>query len=145
MNKPKNKRKQLFANKLHSQTVFLVFIAGALPAVITTICLYYLIFGVMADQLSIPEVIAYNILPAAEKVFLILAIALPISIIAILIIAHRITFAILGPFDRIIRELDEHLKGEKKGHINLRKGDKFLPLVDRVNELLDRLEKTPDS
>lgn len=145
MNKPKNKRRQLFANKLHSQTVFLVFIAGALPTIITTICLYYLIFGVMAEQLSIPEAIAYNILPAAEKVFLILAIALPLSIIAILIIAHRITHKILGPFDRIIRELDEHLKGEGKGRINLREGDKFLPLVDRINELLNRLEKTPDS
>ena len=49
MSRPANKRKQIFANKLHSQAVFLVFLAGALPAVITTICLYYLIFQIMAE------------------------------------------------------------------------------------------------
>ncbi len=140
MNKSKNRRKQLFANKIHKQIFILVTLAALVPTVIVTICLYYLIFGITAMQLGIPEAIAYNILPAAEKVLSILLIAAPIAIAVILITAHRMTHTIVGPYDRIVRELDEHIAGKREGKIIIRSNDKFLPLVERINKLLSMLK-----
>ncbi len=133
-----NKRKNFFANKMHREIFFVVFLASILPATIVTVLLYYTIFGIVANQLGIPEAIAYNIIPAAKKVTTILAISVPACILIILISAFKISHKIVGPFDRITRELDENLKGKRKGHIILRKKDKFRPLVDRINKLLDK-------
>lgn len=143
MNKTKrNRRKKIFANNLHKQTLLLIFIAALLPTVFTAISLFYLIFGIMSIELCLPEVIAYTIVPAAKKVTAILFIAAPITIVAILLFAHKITLTIIGPFERIIRELDDHIKGKKEGHIPVRKTDKFRPLVDRINALLDKIKQS---
>ena len=138
MNK-QNKRQRTFANKFHREIFLLIAVASLIPAVIATILLYYLIFSITADQMVVPEAIAYNLLPAAKKVLFILAFAVPLSILVILLIAHNITHKIVGPFDRIVRELDERIKGENRNHITVRKGDKFKPLVDNINKLLDKI------
>lgn len=138
MNAQKNKRRRFFANRLHRQVFLLIFFAALLPALVACLCLFFLIFNITATEIGIPEVIAYNILPAAQKVTIILAIAAPLTIILILIAARRISHRIVGPFDRIVRELDEHLAGKRKGHIILRRGDKFLPLIERINKTLDK-------
>ena len=135
-----NKRKKGFANKLHREIFLLVFLAAFLPAGIVAISLYYLIFGVTAEQFGIPEIIAYNIIPASRKVTAILLLATPVSIFTILILAYKISHKIIGPFDRIIKELNERIEGKRKGHIQIRKTDKFRPLVDRINKLLDKLK-----
>jgi len=139
MNKRKNQRRQIFANKFHKQIFLLVVLAALLPTAIVTVCLYYLIFGVTSMQLGIPEAIAYNIIPASEKVTIILLSLAPAVIVILLIFAHKITHTIVGPFDRIVRELDDYMQGGKKTHISLRKTDKFHPLVNRINKLLDKI------
>ncbi|MBL7196459.1 MAG: hypothetical protein ISS47_00010 [Candidatus Omnitrophica bacterium] len=141
MNKQKNKRNRFFANKMHQEVFILIFCAALLPALIATISLFYLIFNITAEQLGIPEAIAYNLIPAARRVMTILFIATPLSILAILIFAHRITHRIIGPFDRIVKELAECIDSTEQEHINIRKNDKFRPLVDKINILLDRLKK----
>ncbi|MFC1666566.1 hypothetical protein ACFL0P_01660 [Candidatus Omnitrophota bacterium] len=141
MNK-QSRRKKVFANKMHREIFLLVFLASLLPALIVTVCLYYLIFNITAQQFGIPEAIAYNIIPAARKVILILWLVAPISILTILIFAYKISHRIIGPFDRIVRELDECIDGKKQGHVAIRKADKFRPLVDRINKLLDRLRSS---
>lgn len=138
MNK-QNKRQRTFANKFHREIFLLIAVASLIPAVIATILLYYLIFSITADQMVVPEAIAYNLLPAAKKVLFILAFAVPLSILVILLIAHNITHKIVGPFDRIVRELGERIENRKKGHIHIRVKDKFKPLVDKINQLLDKL------
>jgi len=92
----------------------------------------------MAMQLGFPEVIAYHIIPAAKKVTIILFLSAPLAILMILLIAYKITHKVIGPFDRIIYELDERIGGRKKGYISLRKNDRFQPLIDRINKLLDK-------
>ena len=126
---------------MHRELFLLVLFAALLPAIITGVSLYYLIFNITADQLGIPEAIASSIIPAAQQVISITAIATPILVLIILILAHKITHKVVGPFDRVIRELDECIEGSKQGHIILRKGDKFLPLVERINALLNKLKK----
>jgi len=94
----------------------------------------------MATQFGFPEIIAYHIIPAAKKVTIILFLSAPAAILMILFIAYKITHKVIGPFDRIIQELDKRIKGEKKGYISLRKNDRFQPLVDRINKLLDKIK-----
>ena len=133
-----NKRYRTFANKLHREIYLTIVAAALLPCIVITIALYYVIFNVMAGQLAIPEAIAYNVIPAAKKVSLILILAAPASVFIILLFAYRITYRILGPFDRIVRELDECAKGQKLDHIVIRKKDKFKPLVNGINKLIDK-------
>lgn len=134
----KNKRKKIFANKIHMEIFLLVFLASVLPATIVAIALYYLIFGITADQLAIPEAIAYHILPAARKVVIILLFSAPISILILLFLVYKITHRIIGPFDRIVRELDEYADGKRRDPIIVRKGDKFEILVEKINKLLNK-------
>ena len=138
MNKRKNKRKKIFTNKMHREIFLLVFLISLLPTVIVAICFYYLIFSVTASQFAFPNIAAHYIIPATKKVILILSIVAPVSILVMLIFIHKITHKIIGPLDRIVRELDECVKGNKKGHIVIRKTDKFWPLVHRINKLLDK-------
>ncbi len=142
MNKHFQRGKQFFANQMHREIFWLFFLALFIPTVITTVSLFYLIFNITAQELGIPEAIAANILPAAQKVTVILLVALPVTTVIILILAYKVTHRIVGPFDRVVRELDEHLKGTRDGHISLRKNDKFWPLVNRINTLLDKLRKS---
>ena len=114
----------------------MIFWASVIPVSIASVALFYLIFNITAEQIGIPEAIAYNIIPASQRVIGILLIAGPLSITVLLIVAHKISLRIVGPFDRIIRELDEHIEGKRKGAIVLRKDDKFEPLVKRINKLL---------
>lgn len=126
---------------MHRNIFLLVFAVSVLPAAVVTVCLYYLIFNVTASQFAIPEVIAYNIIPAARKVTVILSISAPATILVLLIFAYKITHKIIGPFDRIVTELDDCIAGRKQDHIAIRKSDKFWPLVFRINKLLDRIKR----
>jgi hypothetical protein len=100
------------------------------------LALFTLIFNITADEMGIPEAIGYNLIPAAKRVMGILLFALPVCIGFILIISHKISHQIVGPFDRILRELDENWREKRGEPIRLRKGDKFQPLVERINRLI---------
>lgn len=110
-----------------------------IPTVITAIGLFYLIFSLMVEEAGIPETVAYTVIPAAKRVVAILLPLVPVIMAAILVVAHMITHRIVGPFDRIVRELGQSLSGQRKGPIQLRTGDRFLPLVELINKLLEKI------
>jgi len=139
MKKKADRRKQIFANKIHREVFLFISAASLLPVSIATFLLYYLIFGIVSREIGIPEAIAYNTIPAAKRVLIILSLAAPISIAVLLVTAYKITHKIVGPFDRILREVDEHISGKRKGHIVARKTDTLFPLVNRINKLLDKI------
>ena len=139
--RPNNRGKKFFANDLHREIFLIVLSAALLPTFLTAVGLYYLIFNITAEQIGIPEAIAYNVIPAAKKVTAILLFLTPLVAGTILIFAYRLSHRIVGPFDRIVRELDDRLNTKRRdpvAPIKLRPGDKFQPLVDRINELLGR-------
>jgi sensor histidine kinase YesM len=144
MIKFKDRRKKFFANPMHRQTFMLVLMAALVPATIVTICLYYLIFGIASAEIGFPEAIAYTILPAAKRVTAILLATTPVALLVILIFAYKITHRIVGPFDRIVYELDAHIKDRRHGHIKIRKSDKFHALVEKINHLLDKIKLPVD-
>jgi sensor histidine kinase YesM len=117
MKKKADRRKQIFANKIHREVFLFISAASLLPVSIATFLLYYLIFGIVSREIGIPEAIAYNTIPAAKRVLIILSLAAPISIAVLLVTAYKITHKIVGPFDRILREVDEHISGKRKGHM----------------------------
>jgi sensor histidine kinase YesM len=140
MTKNPNLRKRLFANAIHKEIFFLVFGAAIIPTIIVSVSLYHFIFYVTAEQIGIPETIAYHIVPAANKVTEMLFLVIPTVIIFILVIAFRISHSIVGPYDRIIREMNENLSGQRRGPIFLRKNDRFWPLVCAINDIIHKME-----
>ena len=132
-------RKIKFINtSVQNKTLILVFIAAVVPMAIVSICLYYLIFNMLAWQLGIPESIAYNLLPVARKVNIILLVSLPVVLFFIWFAALELSHSIAGPIYRLEKELDDRIKGKKAGPILLREKDELKVLVDKINKLTYR-------
>ena len=131
----------LARNKLERRYLRLIALSIILPTLIVGGCLYYIIFNLMAEQLGIPEVIAYHLIPVVEKVNLVLIVSLPIIFTILFSIGLVLSRRLAGPIERLEEELKEITqKGEPK-RISLRKNDTLKPLVDDINALLDRLKK----
>jgi nitrogen fixation/metabolism regulation signal transduction histidine kinase len=139
MNIDFNKRRiKLIGSPIQRKTLILVFIAAVMPAAIVAICLYYLIFNMLAYQLGIPEIIAYNLIPVAKRISIIMIMAMPVTLFFIWLAALELSHTIAGPIQRLEKELDDRIDGKKHTHIQLREKDELKPLVDRINKLLSR-------
>ena len=115
-----------------------LFFLAVIPALTATIYLYYSIFYITAQQFGTPEAITYALAPASRQIMSSLFIATPLVLLVIMLACYKITHELLGPFERILCELDERIAQNKKDPITIRKNDKFVPLIDRVNQLLKR-------
>ncbi|MEA3328986.1 MAG: hypothetical protein U9Q08_04620 [Candidatus Omnitrophota bacterium] len=134
-----NKRKNFFiANKLHKEILIIVFVSMLLPVILVGITLHSLIFNIAAWEIGIPEAVFSVLLPAIKQVNFIVFIALPFVMLLLWFWALMATKRIVGPFDRLCREVDQRVKGTKTGRIQLRKGDALQELVDGFNRLLDK-------
>ena len=137
------RRKKLLANRrVQLQYLTLLIVSMIVPVLFAIGCLYYLVFTIMAEQLGIPESIAYNLLPVVKKVNTILAIGLPPLFLLLIwwgsVLSHR--FA--GPLQRIEKELEKIANTCDYSHrIRLRKKDDVRPLADAINKLLDCIQK----
>lgn len=158
MEKQPGKRKRFFANEMHRQIFLPVMWMSALPMVFSGIFIVLLIFNVVGKELNIPEAIIYNCYSTGvevakstvggtssgicviytKKLLSALAVATPLALILLMVLVYRITHRIVGPFDRLVKELGENISGERKGPIIIRENDKFAPLVEKINELLAR-------
>ena len=128
-------------NKLERHYLRLIVMSLILPTLIIGSCLYYVIFNIMAEQLGIPEIIACHLLPVVRKVNLILMISLPVVFFLLLYIGLILTRNLVGPIQRLERELEEIIAGDFSKRLRLRKKDRLKPLVDDINILLDKIEK----
>lgn len=136
---PENKRKKkLVWTPLQRKLLILIFASAVIPAGIVAVCLYYLIFNMLAWQMGIPEAIAYNLIPVVEKINLVILITLPLALLIIWIIALELSHRITGPLSRLERELDARIAGELRGPIKLRLKDEFRLLAEKINKLINR-------
>ncbi|MBN1405309.1 MAG: hypothetical protein JW946_02180 [Candidatus Omnitrophica bacterium] len=132
-----NRRKnKIIQGPIQKKLLLLVFFAAVIPAGIITVCLYYLIFNLLAWQIGIPEAVAYNLIPVAQKVNLIIMITIPIALIIIWVIALELSHRIAGPIYRLEKDLDAIIAGTKKGPIQLRKNDLLKELADKINKAI---------
>jgi len=122
--------------------LLLLIVSMIVPVVFVAGCMYYLIFTIMAEQLGIPEYVAYNLFPVIKKINMILLIGVPPLFIALIlwgiVISHRLT----GPIERLVSELKkiaEH--GHYSSRLRLRKNDDMKPIADAINKVLDKVEE----
>lgn len=70
-------------------------------------------------------------------------VALPITALLILIVClytYYMTNKMFGPYDRIVKELEDIAKTGQKRELTVREGDEmFQELIDRINVLVQRL------
>ena len=126
--------------KLQNQLVWIIFVAMSIPTVVLGGSLYILvarIAGPNAD--SSPHA-------ALMQIAGYIGLSFPPLTALLLCWAFNRTNKIVGPIERVTRELDDRIAGTTSGPITLRPGDQIIPLVDRINMLLqerDDLKTTP--
>ena len=137
------RRRKIFTDKrVQLKYLVLLIISMAVPVLFAVGCLYYMIFTLVAEQLGIPESIAYNLFPVVKKVNTILAIGLPPLFLLLIwwgtILSHR--FA--GPLQRLERDIHKIThSGDYSYKIHLRKSDDVKPIADAINKLLESIHK----
>ena len=94
----------------------------------------------MAEQLGIPESIAYNITPVLNKINVILLIGLPVISILLLFWGLVISHRIAGPVYRLEQDLKKIAEGDFSLRIKLRKKDEFASIAKAINKVLDKVE-----
>lgn len=76
-----------------------------------------------------------------DELMLGLTVLTPVLLSVVIVWAYVETNRIVGPVERMIRELDAHIEGNGSGSIALRKKDLLAPLVERINAIIARSEK----
>ena len=133
--------KYLTGSRIQMHYLALLMVSMLIPMIFVGACMYYLIFTLAAEQIGIPEYIAYTLFPVVNKINIMLLIGVP-PLLAILVVwgivlSHR--FA--GPLERLEGELKRiSEKDDYRRRIMLRKSDNVRPIADAINKLLDKLE-----
>lgn len=128
-------------NPLQLKYLALILFSILAPLFVVGGCLYYFIFQIMAEQLAIPESIAYNLIPVVNKINLILIIGVPPIIILLFIWGVSLTHRLIGPLKRLEEDLKKIAKGDYSIRVKIRKDDDLKPIADVVNEIIDKLIK----
>jgi len=132
-----------FITGSRTQWKYLVFLMVSMvaPMVFVGGCLYYLIFNIMAEQLGIPEHIAYNLFPVLNKINVILIIGVPPIFLILIIWGIALSHRFAGPIERMESEINKISGSKDYAHrIKLRKHDDLKPVADSLNRLLDKIE-----
>ncbi len=124
------------------QAKFMLVVSAAMltPVLIVGFGFYYFVFHLLEEQLAFPEAILSNLTPVIQRVNFWLLITLPILVFAIWWIALRMTHRFAGPVERIEKELDRAIAGDRiTQKIKLRRHDDLKGLADRINALLSKI------
>ena len=141
MAKPERRKGYFIKSRLQIRYLRLILVAIILPVFLFSACLYYLVFYLMAEQLGIPESIAYNITPVIKKINLILLFGVPIISAVILFWGLLISHRIAGPLYRLEKELDRISKGDFSLRLKIRRNDELGPIVKGINKILDEVQE----
>ena len=133
--------KYLTGSHIQIRYLSLLLVSMVVPVVFVCGCLYYLVFTVMAEQLGIPESIAYNLLPVIKKINFILLVGVPPIFLAIIAWGIFLSHRFSGPFERFEKEIKHITEG---GHyhkrLHLRKHDDLQPIASEINKMLEKIE-----
>ena len=136
------RRKKILANKrVQLKYLTLLIVSMAVPLLFAIGCLYYLIFTLAAEQIGIPEYIAYMLFPVVNKINFILLMGVPPLLIILVVWGIVLSHRFAGPLERLEGELKRiSEKDDYRRRIMLRKKDNVRPIADAINKLLDKLE-----
>lgn len=117
--------------RLQNQLIWMIFAAMAIPTLVLGGSMYLMIARLSAPNTSVsPHEVIVGIMGYVAVLF-------PVSITALLYWAFHGTNKLIGPIERMTQELDRRIDGQKSGPIVLRPGDQLIPLVDKINVLLE--------
>ena len=133
-----NRRKTLIVNHT-TQSHYLKTVALAMfvPTCLVTICLYYIIWQTVANELAVPELIAQALFPAFHRVNQIIIFGMPVVCGFIFFFAVRLSHQLSGPLYRIEKELDtmDETHNFSKS-IRIRPKDQLHSLVHKINKTI---------
>ncbi len=127
------------ANKYQKKVMMLVFWSSLISIVISSITIYLMTFVIIASEMPDKAFITFNVVPAAGKSAVVLVLLMILWLMLIIAIAQRVSNKLVGPIDRLYRELDEIGKLGIKKHIHFRKGDDLTELASKINRIVDRV------
>lgn len=112
-----------------------------IPLVLLLAGLYYLMYYSVFIQMLIPEAVVATLLPAMQKVNLVLLVAFPVALFFIVRAALIYSNRIVGPLPRLEKEIDKIIAGDYTVRLKVRDKDELISFIDKVNLLLVRLEE----
>ena len=120
---------------LQSRLIWMICAAMAMPTVVLGGSMYWMIARIssQAGGASPQEVIA--------DVTRYVALLYPLLSAALLYWVFQGTNKLVGPIERMIRELDQRIESGGTGPITLRPGDQLIPLADKINVLLEERDR----
>lgn len=128
------KRRPLpYLNKFQRRLLFPILLAAAMGLGLCLLCFDYFYF----DESAIIYDFTWIHLKLLIKWFLPMAV---FSLGLLAVIVYLITSRILGPYERILRELDEVIDGRHKRLLSVRRRDEmFGDLLKRINALIKKI------
>lgn len=117
-----------------------LFLSMAVPTLLVTACLYYLIISIVAQEIGFPEAIASALFPAMHRINILLAIGVPVVFLIILLIGLFFSHRLAGPVFRLEKELERIAKGDTSSRIKFRKTDEFAGVAQGINKVLEHIE-----
>ena len=125
----------LNVNRFQKNILYPVLISCAVVCLLGLVCLGYLYakpFKSVSYQTS-----GYHALHFSIPWFLLV---ISFVLFFIVIWTYYISNKMVGPYERVLRELDDILAGKKKQPVYARKGDEiFQELLKRINALIERI------
>lgn len=134
------RRRLLVKMAMQFRFLRMVLISMLAPTIFVSACLYYFIFHLLAQQLAIPESIAYNLIPVIKKVNFTLLVGFPLLVALILLWGLILSHRYAGPIYRMEKELEQIAKGNFNIRIRLRKHDELVSVADGINNVLDKVQ-----
>ncbi len=132
--------KWFMRHPIQAKYLLLVLMAMLGPTLLIGFCLYTLIFDFLARQMVFPEAIFANLVPVIDRVNNLLVLTLPTLCLIILWCAIVISHRFAGPIERLEKDLDQILSGDKRHRVRLRKSDDLKGVADRINALVRQLD-----
>lgn len=135
-------RKRYIVNPpIQFKLVFLILASILIPTLLTFACLYYLLQSILVEAQVDNEMVYSALLFLSHKMYIILA--LGFVFITSLLITWSTIFIhrIVGPLYRLEKELEKVIEGKKVTKIRFRKNDSFRTLADKINVLIERIQK----
>ncbi len=133
-----SKKRQLFSvGKYEKEIINAFFLFACVPLGVSIGSLYWL-YSIITDPAS-PHSIVVN--KSSESLIILGIIALIYYFLFIGFLAYRRANKMVGSIPRVIKEIDDVLQKNKKTRIVVRQGDYLQELIDRINALIEKLQK----
>lgn len=110
------------------------------PLVVLLAALYYVMYYAVFTQILIPEAVVAMLVPAMQRVNLIVLAAAPVILFLILRAALIYSNRIIGPIPRLERDLERAIAGDRSVRLKTRDKDELSGFIAKVNVLLEKTE-----